>query len=174
MKKLQKKYPKNTRILAVDPGIHGSFTNGVEVRDPPIYSVKVGKNKSGTDKMRSHYSIPELATSVGVLIQEPMIAVIESVSSMPHDGVSSAFLFGNGLGLYQGMCAARGLELVMVKPSVWKRYFGLIKKTKEDSRQLALKLFPMFKEELKLKKNEGRAEALLIYKWAQENLIDRE
>ncbi len=50
-------------------------------------------------------------------------------------------------------------------PTVWKKAFGLVKTTKEDSRQLALELWPHLADDLARKKDEGRAEACLISRW---------
>ncbi len=44
---------------------------------------------------------------------------------------------------------------------------GLAGKTKEDSRALAIQLFPALAEELKRVKDEGRAESLLIAEYGR-------
>jgi crossover junction endodeoxyribonuclease RuvC len=50
------------------------------------------------------------------------IVVIENVHSMPREGVSSAFSFGRGLGMLEGVCAGMGLPYVLVTPQEWKKH----------------------------------------------------
>lgn len=49
------------------------------------------------------------------------LAVIESVHSMPRQGVKSMFSFGCGLGVLLGVLAARGVPTEEVSPQVWQR-----------------------------------------------------
>ena len=163
------------RIAAFDPGVTGScaFYDGerVYVHDYPTYSVERKTKKLGVpvNTKRTHYSIEKLAELIEGL--DPDIAIIEEVSARPTDGVIQAFSFGKGYGLLLGMLAMLNDEGVPtckvtgVRPAVWKKAIGLpTGSTKNDSRLMAISLFPELTEDLKLKKNEGRAEAaLLIY-----------
>ena len=103
-------------------------------------------------------------------------ATIERVWAMPmhHDdatkefrGMSSstAFKFGFGCGSLQTTVRCCGIEPRMVVPQKWKKFFNLKGSDKEDSRQLALDLFPNMAEFLQLKKNHGRAEAMLLARY---------
>ena len=98
--------------------------------------------------------------------QAPDFAVVERVSAMPKQGVSSSFRFGQGLGLIQGVIYASGVALVEVAPGTWKRHFKL-GADKEAARALALKRFPHV-DNLDRKRDAGRAEALLIALWFEE------
>ena len=101
-----------------------------------------------------------------VQAQAPDFAVVERVSAMPKQGVSSSFRFGQGLGLIQGVIYASGVALVEVAPGTWKRHFKL-GADKEAARALALKRFPHV-DNLDRKRDAGRAEALLIALWFEE------
>lgn len=90
--------------------------------------------------------------------------ILEHVSAMPGQGVTSMFSFGASFGIVLGVTAALLLPLELVRPHVWKREMGL-SKDKEASRLKALQLFPDAAELLKRKKDEGRAEALLLGLW---------
>eukprot|EP00798_Chlamydomonas_sp_ICE-L_P015945 gene15945-22079_t len=59
-----------------------------------------------------------------------------------------------------------GFSANTVPPRHWKADWDLVGKDKEESRLLAINVFPHFKDMLKLKKHHGRAEALLIAAWA--------
>jgi len=47
--------------------------------------------------------------------------VLEKVASMPKQGVASTFTFGAGWGMVRGVCAALGISVVLVPPTVWKK-----------------------------------------------------
>ena len=49
-----------------------------------------------------------------------------------------------------------------IQPQEWKKHFNLIKANKEDSRLMALSLYPNIAKELRCKKHHNRAESLLI------------
>ena len=95
--------------------------------------------------------------------------ILERVSAMPGQGVTSMFNFGESFGIVQGVIAAIGYPLELVRPNVWKRDMGLTK-DKEVSRMKALQLFPEAADSLKRKKDEGRAEALLLGLWYSRRL----
>jgi crossover junction endodeoxyribonuclease RuvC len=94
------------------------------------------------------------------------LAVLEQVSAMPGQGVSSMFRFGEGFGVVQGVVAALGIPLNMVHPQKWKKTLGLIGKEKDCARTLAIQRFPQAASSLARKKDIGRADALLIASWA--------
>lgn len=90
--------------------------------------------------------------------------IVEEVGAMPGQGVTSMFGFGTSFGIILGVVAALRYPMELVRPAVWKRDMGL-SKDKEASRLKALQLFPDATEMLQRKKDEGRAEALLLGLW---------
>lgn len=64
-------------------------------------------------------------------------------------------------GIAIGVVRSLDIELNKVPPSTWKAELGLTS-DKNKSLELARELFPEAKEYLKLKKHDGRAEALLL------------
>lgn len=89
-------------------------------------------------------------------------ACIEKVGARPDDGGTSAFRFGQTAGKLQAILEVLGIPQTRVIPSVWKRSMGLIGKDKDAARQLALRRFPSAAGDLKFKKHDGRADALLL------------
>jgi len=63
-----------------------------------------------------------------------VLAVLERVSAMPGQGVSSMFRFGEGYGVVQGVLAALGIPVIAGSPAVWKRASGLIGRDKDVAR----------------------------------------
>lgn len=88
--------------------------------------------------------------------------IIERVSAMPKQGVSSSFGFGVNFGSVLGVLQALEVRIELVTPAKWKRDLGLTAE-KHASLHKARLLFP--KSELHLCKHDGRAEALLIAHW---------
>ena len=148
------------RLVGIDPGaVSGAFafldtaTNTAFVGDVPVVDNNV--NSSELSRLLD--------------LHNPDKVILERVSSMPGQGVSSSFSFGRGLGRIEGVVAASGLCVEYVTPQIWKRHFKLPggPKNKELSRARAIQLFPDVTG-LSLKKNSGRAEALLIARWYAE------
>ena len=67
--------------------------------------------------------------------------VIEHVSAMPGQGVTSMFNFGQSFGVLKGICSAMQLSMYFVRPAKWK-YFNLIKTEKQASRTKVIEIFP--------------------------------
>lgn len=95
-------------------------------------------------------------------------AICEEVHAMPTNGAVGNFEFGYGLGVMHTVLTALGIPFKRVTPQTWKKHFSLIGKNKEASRLRALELFPNMQEELKLKKHDGRAEALLMAEYLRQ------
>ena len=93
---------------------------------------------------------------------------IEAVHAMPGQGVTGMFNFGMNFGWWRGALDAIGHKYVLVTPQAWKKHFGLIGKSKDDARILAIELFPRIKDQLSRKKDCGRADALLIARYGME------
>ena len=76
--------------------------------------------------------------------KENIRVIIEQVSAMPGQGVTSMFNFGQSFGILKGICSAMQLPLYFVRPAKWKKYFNLINSEKDASRTRAIEIFPIF------------------------------
>ena len=88
--------------------------------------------------------------------------MIEQVSAMPGQGVTSMFNFGQSFGILKGICSAMQLPMFFVRPTKWKKYFNLINSQKDASRTRAIEIFPYFSTQLSKKKDSNKADAILI------------
>ena len=88
--------------------------------------------------------------------------IIEQVSAMPGQGVTSMFNFGQSFGILKGICSAMHLPVYYVRPAKWKKYFNLINSEKDASRTRAIEIFPYFSSQLSKKKDNNKADAILI------------
>ena len=87
---------------------------------------------------------------------------IEQVSAMPGQGVTSMFNFGQSFGVIKGICSAMQLPMYFIRPAKWKKYFNLIKTEKDASRTKAIEIFPQISSKLSKKKDNNKADAILI------------
>lgn len=139
------------RIFAVDPG---SISGAYAVLDLQTGEATVG-DLPVVDRNVDAAQLARIVRGVG-----PSEAIIERVSAMPKQGLSSTFAFGRGVGIVEGVLLGAGIPVTLVTPVVWKRHFKL-NSEKEKSRAAAVRMFPRV-EGLHLKKHAGRAEALLL------------
>lgn len=151
-------------ILGIDPGYEGAFacTDGkrVSIFDMPIKYVN-GKKKT-IDGVAIHAWLKMIASKIDY-------AVIEDVHSMPNDTVVSAFTFGFNTGIVTGVLQSLGIKIIKVKPAVWKAAMGL-NRNKRESLNLAQEFFPANKNDFRILKHDGRAEAALIAVFAIRSL----
>jgi crossover junction endodeoxyribonuclease RuvC len=88
--------------------------------------------------------------------------VVETVHSMPKQGVASSFKFGVAYGGAVALAERLNCVWHMVTPQVWKKALKL-DSDKNKSSALARELWPY--APLFRKKDNGRAEALLMAYW---------
>ena len=94
--------------------------------------------------------------------KENIRVVIEQVSAMPGQGVTSMFNFGQSFGMLKGICSAMQLPMYFVRPAKWKKHYNLINSQKDASRTRAIEIFPYFSSQLSKKKDSNKADAILI------------
>jgi crossover junction endodeoxyribonuclease RuvC len=150
-------------IIGVDPGISGSicfFDDGkiLEVIEMPTMT-EGKKNKRQVNGAQIYNEILKRINKIG---KQNVRVVIEQVSAMPGQGVTSMFNFGQSFGILKGICSAMQLPMYFVRPAKWKKYFGLINSEKDASRTRAIEMFPYFSSQLSKKKDSNKADAILI------------
>ena len=150
-------------IIGIDPGISGSicfFEDGkiLDVVNMPTMT-DGKKNKKQVNGSQIYNEISKRIKKTG---DQNIRVVIEQVSAMPGQGVTSMFNFGQSFGILKGICSAMQLPMYFVRPAKWKKYFNLINSEKDASRTRAIEIFPYFSSELSKKKDSNKADAILI------------
>ena len=150
-------------IIGIDPGISGSicfFQDGkiVDVIEMPTM-IEGKKNKK---QVNGSQIFNEISEKIKKLDKREIKVVIEQVSAMPGQGVTSMFNFGQSFGILKGICSAMQLPMYFVRPAKWKKYFNLINSEKDASRTRAIEVFPYFSGQLSRKKDSNKADAILI------------
>ncbi len=93
----------------------------------------------------------------------PRFVLVEKVGPRPGEGAVGAFSFGHTFGGILGVLAALRLPHDVVMPAVWKRQAGIPPGAdKGVSIATAKRLLPDAEDMLNRKKDDGRAEALLL------------
>lgn len=146
-------------VLAIDPGLHGAWAafhpgKGVPiVGDLPVVGGRI--------------NIPALCEEVAWAPGEVDI-VLERQQSLPGQGIASTHKNGLNYGMLLGWAyTVDGSSIHEVRPWAWKKALRL-GKDKEASRAMAINLWPPLGAALARKKDEGRAEAILLgYYWQQ-------
>ena len=150
-------------IIGIDPGISGAicfFQNGeiTDVIDIP----SMADGKKNKRQINSQQVFNEVSERIINIPKKEIIVVIEQVSAMPGQGVTSMFNFGQSFGVLKGICSAMQLSMYFVRPAKWKKYYGLIKTEKDASRTKVIEIFPYISSKLSKKKDSNKADAILI------------
>ena len=150
-------------IIGIDPGISGSicfFEDGriLDVVEMPTMT----EGKKNKKQVNGSQIYNEISNRIKQRDKKEIKVVIEQVSAMPGQGVTSMFNFGQSYGILKGMCSAMQLPMYFVRPAKWKKYFNLINSEKDASRTRAIEIFPYFSSQLSRKKDSNKADAILI------------
>ena len=120
------------------------------------------KEKKNKKQVNGSQIYNEILERTKKLNKKDIKVVIEQVSAMPGQGVTSMFNFGQSYGILKGICSAMQLPMYFVRPAKWKKYFNLINSEKDASRTRAIEIFPYFSGQLSRKKDSNKADAILI------------
>lgn len=146
-------------VAAIDPGKSGALAilypdDFVEVFDVPM----AGNKPAWTEWGQTWGNAIGLAA--------PDLFLIEDVHSMPKQGVTSSFTFGETLGFVHGVAlrSAPAARFEWPSPSLWMRKMGMPRAGDNGSasREEARRLMPALIPSLVRVKDHGRAEAALI------------
>lgn len=157
-------------ILGVDPGATGAMAlfapeSGelIWVKDTPHKQIRLttGKltNKIDFDAL---YEIFDSLNTDRFNYSYTVTVHIEKVAAFSKQAAPAAFNFGYAAAMPYVLARAFNFEVKFIHPAVWKRAIGLQASAKDEARELAIKLFPKFKDQLRLKKYVDRADAIFI------------
>ena len=147
--------------LGIDPGFSGAW--GLIDHHGKYHSC--GDMLNNGKHILSRYVHAEISQAID---RQDMQGVIESVHSMPGQGVSSSFKFGMAFGMAIAIMERINCPWQLVTPQKWKKEMGLTS-DKNESLAMARELWPT--APLARKMDNGRAESLLLAEWLrkQEN-----
>ena len=150
-------------IIGIDPGISGAicfFHDGkiIDVIDMP----SMAEGKKNKKQVNGNQLFNEIKSHLLQINQDEACVIVEHVTAMPGQGVTSMFNFGQSFGVIKGICSALSIPIHFVRPTKWKKYYNLINTSKDASRSRAIEIFPKISDKLKRKKDSNKADAILI------------
>ena len=154
-------------IIGIDPGISGAICVLKEGKILEVYEMPTmidgKKNKRQVNGAEvTNIFLKELND------EDTAKIVVEHVTAMPGQGVTSMFNFGQSFGVLKGICAALKLPIYFVRPVKWKKHFNLIKTHKDASRTKVIEIFPYISSKISRKKDSNKADSILIAKYFEE------
>ena len=156
-------------IIGIDPGISGSicfFENGKIIDVVEMPTMTDGKKNKRQVNGAQVYN--EILKRISKFEKYNVRVIIEQVSAMPGQGVTSMFNFGQTFGAIKGISAALQLPIYFVRPSKWKKHFELINSSKDASRTKAIEMYPTMAKNLSKKKDVNKSDAILIARFYSE------
>jgi len=139
------------KILGIDPGKSGAIAT-IE--------------QTALDRVIRVIKLKETERDVWEFVRDSHAdcAILERVSAMPRQGVSSTFKFGTSFGFCRGILIAAGIPFTLVTPGVWQRHLSCLSKgDKNVTKAKAQELFPEGKI------THANADALLIAEYGRRN-----
>ena len=150
-----------TVLVGIDPGNEGALAfldpeaGTIRFVDMPIFEWETTRKRKKIDGY----------TIVHELEKQPVEHIyLEEVWSSPQMGVVSAFSFGNGRGIIEGIAAGLKIPMTQVKPAKWKKDLK-VPADKKAAVQRATQLLPAAGPSFRGPRGgviDGRAEAALL------------
>ena len=160
-------------IFGIDPGVSGAicalrYGKIIEVYEMPtmIDGKKNKRQVNGAEVTNIFNKVININLKATDGNNEDEVkVVVEHVTAMPGQGVTSMFNFGQSFGAIKGICAALKLPIYFVRPTKWKKHFNLIKTNKDASRTKVIEMYPNISSKLSRKKDSNKADAILIARY---------
>jgi len=156
-------------IIGIDPGVSGAISILTDGKITEIYEMPTMIDGKKNKKQVNGAEVTNIINKE--LVNEKDInVVIEHVSAMPGQGVTSMFNFGQSFGVLKGICAALKLPVHFIRPVKWKKHFNLINTEKDASRTKVIEVFPYISSKISKKKDANKADAILIARFFHETV----
>ena len=152
------------RIIGIDPGLSGGIAILDDLKIFDIYDMPImSEGKKNKNQLNSAQLVNIIRKNL--IPNGDTFLIVEQVSAMPGQGVTSMFNFGQTFGSIKGICAALNLPIFFVRPAKWKKHFDLINSSKDASRTKVIEMYPSISQRLSKKKDVNKADAILIARY---------
>ena len=138
------------KVIGIDPGLNGAIAVLKDNKVKEIFDVPVMPEGKKNKRQLNSAQLVKLLKEI-ISEEEEVVVIVENVSAMPGQGVTSMFNFGQTFGAIKGICAALGLPIFFVRPAKWKKHFDLINSSKDASRTKAIEMYPSISDQLSKK-----------------------
>lgn len=154
--------------IGMDPGLTGALAVLADGQFERFIDMPTRKRRTG-DGMEVDAAALKRAL-VQVQAAHPgayVLGVMEKVGGMRGQGGAASFNFGQSDGKLRATLECMDIPFIEVYPQTWKTYLRMKGMTKDQARQRVLREYPEAARQLQRKKDDGRADALLVAKWAE-------
>ena len=152
------------RIIGIDPGLSGGIAVLDDLKIFDVYDMPImSEGKKNKNQLNSAQLVNIIKKNI--ISNGDTFLIVEQVSAMPGQGVTSMFNFGQTFGSIKGICAALNLPIFFVRPAKWKKHFDLINSSKDASRTKVIEMYPSISSRLSKKKDVNKADAILIARY---------
>ena len=152
------------RIIGIEPGLSGGIAILDDLKIFDIYDMPImSEGKKNKNQLNSAQLVNIIKKNL--IPNGNTFLIVEQVSAMPGQGVTSMFNFGQTFGSIKGICAALNLPIFFVRPAKWKKHFDLINSSKDASRTKVIEMYPSISPRLSKKKDVNKADAILIARY---------
>ena len=152
------------RIIGIDPGLSGGIAILDDLKIFDIYDMPImSEGKKNKNQLNSAQLVNIIRKNL--IPNGDTFLIVEQVSAMPGQGVTSMFNFGQTFGSIKGICAALNLPIFFVRPAKWKKHFDLINSSKDASRTKVIEMYPSISPRLSKKKDVNKDDAILIARY---------
>ena len=152
------------RIIGIDPGLSGGIAILDDLKIFDIFDMPImAEGKKNKNQLNSAQLVNIIKKNI--ISNGDTFLIVEQVSAMPGQGVTSMFNFGQTFGSIKGICAALNLPIFFVRPAKWKKHFDLINSSKDASRTKVIEMYPSISPRLSKKKDVNKADAILIARY---------
>lgn len=118
-------------FIGIDPGASGG-----------IAIINTFANETDVYKMpQTEHDINNILYQVGYYANHgvPAVALIEKVGSMPGQGLSSTFKFGQNYGFLRGLLVANKISFSEMIPRSWQKHLGITPRNKDTESKTEFK-----------------------------------
>ena len=154
------------RIIGIDPGLSGAIAVLDDLKIFDLFDMPImPEGKKNKNQLNSAQLVNIIKRHIHT---NSTFVIVEQVSAMPGQGVTSMFNFGQTFGAIKGISATLKLPIFFVRPSKWKKHFELINASKDSSRTRAIEMYPKLSNQLSKKKDVNKSDAILIARFFSE------
>ena len=161
------------KIIGIDPGLSGAIAILENNKVLNIFDIPVMSEGKKNKRQLNSAQLAKLLKDI-IYEKDDVMVVVENVSAMPGQGVTSMFNFGQTFGAIKGICAAMSLPIFFVRPAKWKKHFDLINSSKDASRTKAIEMYPLISDKLSKKKDVNKSDAILIARFYSETRLNED
>ena len=160
-------------LIAIDPGIRGAIARLDDHGAPTVHDMPI-RAKQGNGKVRNEVDPKALQSLLRELVpaDESALVVMEALNTFAGGSVQTMGSLEATKAVITTVCELTGFDVALVSPKAWQSFYSIRANTRETTKQQSLRIArSLYGQHLcPLAKHDGRADALLLGRYAQRTL----